>query len=106
MLASYASNTEAVRMLLASNGVQVNATNIYGDTAIKLAAEHGHEAVVELLLGVPHIDLSIRSPRDGHNVLSIAMTKGNPEVISLLRRSLIMEGMQLVRNEAGDVTGR
>ena len=50
MGASYRGNTDSVKLLLAQPGIRPDATSEDGDTALMAAAEHGHAAIVEMLL--------------------------------------------------------
>ena len=48
--ASYKGNKEMVKLLLAQPGIKLDAINIDGDTALMVAAEHGHAEIAEMLL--------------------------------------------------------
>ena len=48
--AAYRENTDLVALLLAQPGIQVNATDVDGYTALMWAAEHASTSIVEMLL--------------------------------------------------------
>jgi len=48
--ASYKGNKDMVKLLLAQPGIKLDAINIDGDTALMVAAEHGHAEIAEMLL--------------------------------------------------------
>ena len=59
--------TAIVEMLIAA-GIDVNATDIYGKTALMMAAEMGRIDIVKLLLAAPDIDVNA-TDNDGYNAL-------------------------------------
>lgn len=48
-----------VQFLLSLNGVDINCTNRHRETPPLLAAKHGHEALVRLLLAQPGIEPAV-----------------------------------------------
>jgi len=48
--AAYRENADLVALLLAQPGIQVNATDVDGYTALMWAAEHASTSIVEMLL--------------------------------------------------------
>ena len=51
-------DAETVRRLLATPGIDVNASFIVGKTPLHMAVEHGRTEVVRLLLSVPGINVN------------------------------------------------
>lgn len=90
MHAAYKGKTDIVEMLL-SNDVNVNATNLKGQTALMLASAYGKTKIVELLLQ-SGADLNIGVNEQHHNYgqghtacpLNMAASKGYLEVVQLL----------------------
>ncbi|EJD55375.1 ankyrin [Auricularia subglabra TFB-10046 SS5] len=78
-----AGDIEQVKALLASPGVQVNATDEFGFTPLHLAADRGHEPIVALLLE-RGADANIRDP-DGETALSLAEVSDHTGIIRLLQ---------------------
>ncbi|KAH6909912.1 hypothetical protein BKA70DRAFT_1275358 [Coprinopsis sp. MPI-PUGE-AT-0042] len=49
-----------------------------------LAAKSGHEPVIRLLLGEPHINTETKSTEDGHTAASLALAQGHTGIVELL----------------------
>ncbi len=77
---------EAVRILLATPGIQVNKPRPNGDTAIIWAAVKGRTACLRLLLDTPGIDLNVIDS-DGKTALEWAEHNNHNECADLLRRA-------------------
>ena len=77
---------EAVRILLATPGIQVNKPRPNGDTAIIWAAVKGSTACLRLLLDTPGIDLNVIDS-DGKTALEWAEHNNHNECADLLRRA-------------------
>jgi ankyrin repeat protein len=77
-------HVESLKILLAASNIDVNLADEEGDTAIKMAADDGHEAAVRMLLEVPGIKTDVRCTRDGHTAKSIAIANGHDGVVRLL----------------------
>jgi ankyrin repeat protein len=77
-------DVEAVRRLIRA-GADVNARNRYGQTAIMLAAHHGHATVVEALVEVG-ADLNV-SAKYNLTALMLAIVAGHAEVARMLARA-------------------
>ena len=74
---------DIVEQLLAIPGIDVNAKDNYGDTALILAVKNGYVAVVKLLLA--NDDIDINAGDDGNcTALSWAAYNGNVAVVKLL----------------------
>ena len=71
-----------VQALLAQ-GVNPNAQEWWGDTPLMLAARHGREEVVELLLAQPNIDLEVRD-QEGRTALLLAAEEDHQGVVEQL----------------------
>ncbi|GMT15118.1 hypothetical protein PFISCL1PPCAC_6415, partial [Pristionchus fissidentatus] len=65
--------------LLIECGADVNVQDEEGSTALMCAAEHGHKALVQLLLSAPGIDASLYDC-DSSTALSIAVENGHKEI--------------------------
>ena len=61
-----------VQLLLGKPQIEVNKVDANGHTALYLASEGGHSAVVELLLGLPSIKVKVNGGRQGRTALYIA----------------------------------
>ncbi|KAH6916361.1 ankyrin repeat-containing domain protein [Coprinopsis sp. MPI-PUGE-AT-0042] len=83
--AAYGGKKAVVELLLATGHFDVSAIDSDMDTAIKLAAKDGYEAIVCLLLDVPNIDITIRSTSDGHTAISAAQANGHSRIVELLQ---------------------
>ena len=73
-----------VTALLAAAGIDVNAANGRGDTALMLAASGGHTETVTALLAAPGVKLNVAAT-DGTTALALAEGRGHVETASLLR---------------------
>jgi ankyrin repeat protein len=58
-MAAFEGHEDTVKVLLAADGIDVNARDADGRTALSLAAASGHKAVVEALLDAPGVDPDI-----------------------------------------------
>lgn len=77
-------DVEAVRDHLRS-GVDINALDRYGQTALMLATHHGHGGIVELL--VQHgADLDVTA-KYNLSALMLAVVAGHPNIARLLARA-------------------
>jgi ankyrin repeat protein len=85
MLAALNGHRYIVENVLAKGNVDVNAFDKNWDTPLKMAAEHGWEAIVRLLLASPNVDATIRSTKDGHNAMSVAQANGWNKIVALLQ---------------------
>lgn len=77
-------DVEAVRQLLQS-GADVNARDRYGQTALMLAAHHGHREVVETLVG-SGADLNVTA-KYNLSALMLAIVAGHAAIARLLARA-------------------
>src|SRR5271154_3810358 len=82
-VAAYFGLREAMTALLATDGIDPDSKNDYGQTPLSWAAENGHEAVVKLLLATDGVD---PDPKDsqGQTALSWAAANGHEAVVKLL----------------------
>ena len=78
-------NIDQVKALV-GRGVDPNAQNEYGWTALMVAAAYGREEVAEYLLSLPTIDLEARH-EDGETALLLAAWQGHLRLIKLLLHS-------------------
>ena len=72
-----------VKLLLERNEVEVNLKDIFGKTALSLAAEGGHTEVVKLLLEQNEIEVNLKD-NYAQTALSLAAQRGHPEAVKLL----------------------
>ncbi len=82
MLAAGTGDMETIRLFLDA-GMDVNARNELGRTALYMAALGGHEAAVRLL-AASGADVNAEE-RNGHNALDAAKAHGFPALAELLR---------------------
>ena len=75
---------EIVRLLLAQAGIDINATNNSGATALMFAASGGDKEIVELLLVQGGIDIT-RKNENGQTAYDYAVAADNEEIKQLLR---------------------
>jgi ankyrin repeat protein len=86
------------KLLLAIEGVNLNAKNSYGGTPLSWAAGNGHEEVFKFLLAIKDINLNTKNS-DGRTPLSLAAGNGHETIVNLL---LAMKG---VETELEDLRG-
>eukprot|EP00301_Raphidiophrys_heterophryoidea_P013038 c20374_g1_i1.p1 GENE.c20374_g1_i1~~c20374_g1_i1.p1 ORF type:complete len:730 (-),score=188.64 c20374_g1_i1:168-2357(-) len=79
---AFRGDLERVKQLLQA-GVDVNACNGYGHTAVMYAAKNGHAHVVELLVRSHGADTSIKD-QFGNTALSFAIASNNHKVVAIL----------------------
>jgi ankyrin repeat protein len=72
-----------VKLLLATEGIDVDLKDKYGRTPLLWAAANGHEAVVKLLLATEGIDVDLKD-KYGRTPLSWAAANGHKAIIKLL----------------------
>jgi len=73
-----------VKLLLATRKVDVDVKDGNGRTPLSYAAEHGHEAVVKLLLETEGVDINVKDEGYGRTPLSYAAEHGHEAVVKLL----------------------
>ena len=61
-------------------GIDANARDHLGNSALFCACQEGHDGIVEQLLAVPGIDASA-CDNEGNSPLSIAKAKGHNQVV-------------------------
>ena len=84
------SDSKATYLLLKCPNVDVNATDIQGETALHDAAAAGHVKCLELLLSHPDIQINL-SNNSGHTPLSMAEILGKPQCVRILRNAGAIE---------------
>ena len=85
--AAMGGHARTVQKLMRIDGIDVNCVDEHGQTPLDLAAEHGHEAIVELLLNFRvNNELGERVNRDGETLLSSAGPRVAAEVVELLSK--------------------
>ena len=57
-----------VKLLLITNGIEVELKDSFGQTLLSLAAQNGHEAVIKLLLKTSKVDVNLKN-NDGRTPL-------------------------------------
>ncbi|RYC81153.1 hypothetical protein BFJ63_vAg15952 [Fusarium oxysporum f. sp. narcissi] len=72
-----------VKLLLATEGVDVNLKDDYGRTPLSWASENGHEEIVKLLLATEGVDVDSKDDY-GRTPLSWAAGKGHVDIVKLL----------------------
>ncbi|MGQ0523787.1 MAG: ankyrin repeat domain-containing protein [Betaproteobacteria bacterium] len=82
--AAKSGDVEAARSLL-DLGLDINARDRYGQTALMLAAHHGHGAVVEMLIG-HGADLDVTA-KYSLSALMLAVIAGHTEIARKLVRA-------------------
>ena len=92
-LAVEAGHTEIVKLLLAVDGVDVNAKNNYGRTALHRAISNDHTEILKLLLAVDGVDVNakdekvvvmLKKEQKGHTALMLAAYCSRTDMIELL----------------------
>ena len=82
-----ADDVDIVRRLLAAPGIDINAKDKDGNTALIVAVKRVHTAIVDLLLAAPGIDIDVNAegsqPVDW-TALTWAASEGNTAVVDLL----------------------
>ena len=76
-------DTEAVKKLLATAGIEVNRANSVGGTPLALAVTLGHTECVKLLMAAPGVELNKPLP-NGDTPLHVAINFGHTELLQLL----------------------
>lgn len=82
MIAASRGDQTEVRRLI-ERGSEINAADIFGNTALTYAAMGGHAAVLEFLLQ-NGADVQIKNKR-GHDCLELAEARGHEQTVSILR---------------------
>jgi hypothetical protein len=72
-----------VKLLLATDEVEVELKDKEGRTSLSRAAKNGHKAVVKLLLEAAKVDVNAKF-KDGQTPLSLAAASGHKAVVKLL----------------------
>lgn len=75
---------EIVKILLQVPGIDVNAQDLIGGTALIYAAPWGRENVTKLLLQIPKINLDIREYKNGETALMLAAKWDHENIFKLL----------------------
>jgi 26S proteasome non-ATPase regulatory subunit 10 len=84
LLAASKGNLDVVRDILNSHvPIDLNKTDIYGNSALMKATTAGHAAIVRLLLE-SGARVSVVNQRTGQHVLHMACAEGRAEIISIL----------------------
>jgi len=99
--ASFSGHLEIVKNLLAHPGININAQDRNGVTAISFGCRFGCESVIQVLLKDPRVDVTL-CDHEGHTPLWWASWKGKQEVIEWL----IASGRDLGVNLKGDHWGQ
>ncbi|PPQ96354.1 hypothetical protein CVT26_005041 [Gymnopilus dilepis] len=83
ILAAEQGHVEIVEYILSQGGVNVNAMDVSGRTALHEATLYSHEAIVRLLLSHRGLDINIKS-RPGRTVLHEACRVGHEAIFRML----------------------
>lgn len=76
-----------VKLILADPRVDVNATNLYDNTALIDAAMYKNIAILNTLLADPRVDVNVKG-HHGNTALMMATLYGHAEVVNLLTYSM------------------
>ena len=87
-------NVGTIRRLLKMPGLDVNAVDSYGDTALIHAAGNGRVEVVKELLGNEKVDVNAVDIH-GDTALIRAARSGRVEVVKLILDKLGLEGIEI-----------
>ncbi len=85
-IAAKIKNLDLAKLLL-KIGININARNFLGQTALHIAVQNGSEAMIKLLLTHPEISLMMRDLQ-GFNILELEKCHGNINIIKLIRNKL------------------
>lgn len=84
--ASQAGHEHIVKLLLSSRGVDVNKSDVNGNTPLHFAVGNSHSAIVELLLASPNIEVN-KPNKEGITPLRAAYIVGHKLIYKLLRNA-------------------
>ncbi len=88
------------RLLVSCPGINLNARNQQGNTALMIAARKGHIIIVQQLLAQQNIDVNVH--QDGRTALHGAVANGHRDIVQCL---LMKDGIDInMRYKAGDLT--
>lgn len=87
--AARAGHADTVKSLLTSPGVDVNARDEHGNTALIEAARYGHDEVVQALL-VAKADVRAKN-NEGKTALMVAAEGGHDQIVRLLKQAGAVE---------------
>ena len=82
-MASIRGDVESTRAWLRNDGIDINAVDAHGKTALYFASYEGHVEIVKLLLEAPGIDVNKPTP-EGATPLYWASLRGHSEVVRVL----------------------
>ena len=83
-LPQYWDTRQIVGLLLNARGINVNLAAPDGTTPLCIAAFHGYEEVVRLLLAAPNINVNARGGFNSATALFFAAQQGQEEIVKLL----------------------
>lgn len=81
--AAFSGDASAVRRLAQTAGINVNAKNHLGWTALMLASSRGHTDIVQFLVGLPGINVNAES-KDGRTAVALAFNRGDCGILEIL----------------------
>lgn len=82
-IAAHNGHENILKALLKVPGINVNATNLKGSTALSFATQQGFENIIEILLQAPGINVNVQNS-NRVNVLMLACAKGYEHIVKLL----------------------
>jgi len=87
-------------------GANVNAKNVYGDTALNLASGTGLTEIVIILLNQDRI-ADVNTPINGYTALMLATVEKHPEIVKLLQeKGAVMSVEDINRLQSRRLTQR
>ena len=84
MLAVQLGRPAMVQSLLAHDDIDINQRDIYGGTALTISAFRGSEAITDILLHDPRVDVNVYEDITNYSALTHACENGNPALVKLL----------------------
>ena len=93
-------HAEAVKLLLAHPGIDINIASSKGTTPLVMACQKGHVEAVKLLLAHPGIDIN-KAKTNGEAPLFMACFYGHAEAVKLL---LAQDGIEINKEKPNGVT--
>ena len=81
--ATWQNHDRVVELLLSTPGIQVNAKNIYGNTALHWACYHGSATIIAMLASSPGVQLNERNNYGETPIMFAIQTRQTPAVLQM-----------------------